>query len=105
MSPTIYREKSYRFFFFSREEPRIHIHIVSGKGEAKFWFESRIEMARNQGYNLLQLHEIATLIEEHNNEFIDAWKHHFYWPDIDVDLTQEIIENPEIFPLKTAVTE
>ncbi|MBU0498827.1 MAG: DUF2442 domain-containing protein [Gammaproteobacteria bacterium] len=23
---------------------------------------------------------------------------HFYWPDIDVDLTQEIIEHPERFP-------
>ena len=26
---------------------------------------------------------------------------HFYWPDIDVDLTEETIENPERFPLKT----
>lgn len=25
---------------------------------------------------------------------------HFYWPDIDVDLTEEIIEYPERFPLK-----
>ena len=25
---------------------------------------------------------------------------HYYWPDIDVDLTEEIIENPERFPLK-----
>ena len=25
---------------------------------------------------------------------------HFYWPDLDVDLTEEIIENPERFPLK-----
>ena len=25
---------------------------------------------------------------------------HFYWPDIDVDLTEEIIENPERFRLK-----
>ena len=25
---------------------------------------------------------------------------HFYWPDIDVDLTEEIIEHPERFPLK-----
>ena len=25
---------------------------------------------------------------------------HFYWPDIDVDLTEETIENPERFPLK-----
>ena len=26
---------------------------------------------------------------------------HYYWPDIDVDLTEEIIEHPERFPLKT----
>ena len=25
---------------------------------------------------------------------------HFHWPDIDVDLTEDIIENPERFPLK-----
>ena len=25
---------------------------------------------------------------------------HFYWPEIDVDLTEEIIEHPERFPLK-----
>ncbi len=25
---------------------------------------------------------------------------HFYWPDLDVDLSVEIIENPERFPLK-----
>lgn len=27
-------------------------------------------------------------------------KGHFYWPDLDVDLTAEIIEHPERFPLK-----
>lgn len=25
---------------------------------------------------------------------------HYYWPDLDVDLTAEIIEHPERFPLK-----
>jgi len=25
---------------------------------------------------------------------------HFYWPDLDVDLTTEIIEHPERFPLQ-----
>lgn len=29
---------------------------------------------------------------------------HFYWPDIDVDLTEEIIEHPERFPLKAKDT-
>ena len=25
---------------------------------------------------------------------------HFYWPDLDVDLSTEIIKNPEKFPIK-----
>jgi len=25
---------------------------------------------------------------------------HFYWPDLDIDLTMEIIKNPDQFPLK-----
>lgn len=29
---------------------------------------------------------------------------HYYWPDIDVDLTDEIIEHPERFPLKSRNT-
>ena len=29
---------------------------------------------------------------------------HFYWPDIDVDVTEEIIENLEKFPLKAKNT-
>ena len=29
---------------------------------------------------------------------------HFYWPQLDVDLTEEIIEHPERFPLKAKST-
>ena len=25
---------------------------------------------------------------------------HFYWPDLDIDLTMDIIKNPSLFPLK-----
>ncbi len=25
---------------------------------------------------------------------------HFYWPELDIDLTEEIIEHPERFPLR-----
>ena len=27
---------------------------------------------------------------------------HFYWPDIDIDLTESIIENPDRYPLKAS---
>lgn len=29
---------------------------------------------------------------------------HFFWPELDVDLTEEIIEHPERFPLKSIST-
>ena len=29
---------------------------------------------------------------------------HFYWPDLDVDLTEQIIEHPQRFPLKAKIT-
>lgn len=37
MSPTIFRYKGCRFFFYSREEKHKHIHIVGKDGESKFW--------------------------------------------------------------------
>jgi hypothetical protein len=39
----------FRFFFFSREELRLNIHVQSADGEAKFWIEPDIVLARNQG--------------------------------------------------------
>ncbi len=28
---------------------------------------------------------------------------HFYWPDLDIDLGVDVIENPEKFPLKSTI--
>ncbi len=77
MSPTVFREDGYRFFFFSREEDRMHIHIVSGDGEAKFWLEPEIELAKNYHYSRKQLKNVEKLIEEHYDELIGAWQEHF----------------------------
>jgi diadenosine tetraphosphate (Ap4A) HIT family hydrolase len=77
MSPTVFRERGYRFFFFSREEPRTHVHVISGDGEAKFWLEPEIELAKNFRYSRKQIKEIEILIEEHYGELISAWREHF----------------------------
>jgi hypothetical protein len=77
MSPTVFREKGYRFFFFSREESRMHVHVVSGDGEAKFWLEPDLELAKNYGYSRQQLKEIESLMEDHRDELVSAWKQHF----------------------------
>lgn len=77
MSPTVFREKGYRFFFFSREEERMHVHVISGEGEAKFWLEPNIELSKSYGYNQQQLKEIQSLVEGHSDELVSAWRQHF----------------------------
>ena len=77
MSPTVFREKGYRFFFFSREEDRMHVHVISGDGEAKFWLEPEIVLAGNYHYSRGQLKEIESIVEVHKDELISAWKQHF----------------------------
>jgi hypothetical protein len=32
MAPTIFRAHGFRFFFFSREEPRLHVHVNHAEG-------------------------------------------------------------------------
>ena len=77
MSPTVFREDGYRFFFFSREEKRMHVHVISSDGEAKFWLEPEIELANNYNYSRKQLKTIESLVEAHYNELVSAWQLHF----------------------------
>ncbi|MDN5848390.1 MAG: DUF4160 domain-containing protein [Nitrococcus sp.] len=77
MSPTVFREQGYRFFFFSLEEQRIHVHVRSCDGEAKFWLEPDIRLAKNYRYSQEQLRRIQTIVEAHQDEFTSAWKKHF----------------------------
>ena len=58
MAPTIFREHGYRFFFFSREESRMHVHTVAPDGEAKFWIEPIVELAVNKGLSQRNLRKI-----------------------------------------------
>ena len=68
MSPTVFREGPFRFFFLSREEERLHIHIQSAEGEAKYWLDPAIELARNHGLSGQDLSRIEDLIEERERE-------------------------------------
>lgn len=77
MSPTVFRASGFRFFFFSREETRVHIHVHSENGEAKFWIEPGIELAQNHGLSSRETNEARRLIEEHYDEIRIAWNKHF----------------------------
>jgi len=92
MSPTVLKEAGYRFFFFSREELRMHVHISSHSvwlltdQEELFMSYQDFPWFKNQPVNaIIEVEEVS--------------QGHFYWSKIDIDLTVEMIKNPAKFPL------
>jgi hypothetical protein len=78
MSPTVFRDREYRAFFFSREEPRVHVHVSCPDGEAKFWLEPVIALADyTPGLSRRRLTEMQQLVEDKHDEIERAWKTHF----------------------------
>lgn len=77
MAPTILRYKSYRIYFYSKEESRMHVHVKCPDGIAKFWLEPVIALADFTGLSARQLKELQKVVEEHAEKFKKAWKKHF----------------------------
>ena len=77
MSPTVFREAGFRFYFFSREESRMHVHVQGQNGEAKFWLEPAIELAKNAALSQREINAALGLVKEHENDIRSAWRQHF----------------------------
>ena len=67
----------FRFFFLSREEPRIHVHVAHPDGEAKFWLTPTVHLATSMGLSSMQIREAQALIETRLEEIQHAWHSHF----------------------------
>jgi len=77
MSPTVVRDGPFRLFFFSREEPRPHVHVSHPDGEAKFWIEPDVELATQIGLTAVQIQQARSAVERHLSEIRHAWNRHF----------------------------
>lgn len=55
--PTVMILYGFRFFFYSREETRMHIHVEFQGRKAKVWLDN-FEIAANRGFEQYQLNEI-----------------------------------------------
>jgi hypothetical protein len=77
MAPTIVRDGQFRLFFFSREELRVHVHVLHPYGEAKFWLAPPAHLALNVGRSALQLRLTQAIVVAHIEEIQHAWHRHF----------------------------
>ena len=62
--------------YYSNEEERIHIHVLCGGHEAKFWLEPQVELARNTGIPEHKLNEIKKIVEKYADNFKEQFRQH-----------------------------
>ena len=55
----------------------MHIHVDSPEGEAKFWMDPTIQLARNHRLSERDLGRVRKLVEEHEDVIRTAWNEHF----------------------------
>lgn len=76
--PTYERYKGLKFFCYSHEEMRAHVHVMDQAGRvAKFWLEPEIALYDDGGLNARDLRIASTRIEEKREEYLKRWEEHF----------------------------
>ncbi|MCB1671292.1 MAG: DUF4160 domain-containing protein [Gammaproteobacteria bacterium] len=53
------------------------MHVLGPDGEAKFWLEPEIELAKNHQLSDIQLSKVKKIVEDHRDELISAWDSYF----------------------------
>ncbi|GHT60796.1 hypothetical protein FACS189451_01500 [Bacteroidia bacterium] len=77
MSPVFLTENGFRFYTWSKEEPRKHIHVIKDEKYCKFWLEPLIELAENKGFKSFELNQIIKIIKQNEKSFNKKWIEHF----------------------------
>lgn len=75
--PNVLRTGPYRFYFYSHEpnEPP-HVHVDRDNLSAKFWL-SPVNLAQNLGFSPRELHHIREIVEQNQQDFVEAWNDYF----------------------------
>ena len=78
--PVVLRIDGLKFMFYSNEgiplEP-IHIHVQSGRNEAKFWLRPTVRLAYNRGFDSKTLSRAERMVEDHKKSLEKAWNDYF----------------------------
>ena len=75
--PTVLRSGPYRVFFYSDEgtEPP-HVHVVSGRSEAKYWIDP-VRDVWSRGFAAHERTRIRRILVQHEARIREAWDEHF----------------------------
>ncbi len=78
--PLVFRERGFRFHFFSNEgDPRepLHVHVLKDGADAKLWLYPEVAYADNNGFDARTQRWITSVVEARRDEIEGAWHDHF----------------------------
>ena len=78
--PVVLRLDGFQFLFYANEgNPRepVHIHVRTGRDEAKFWLSPTVRLAYNRGLRVAMLGRVELMVEDHRAELERAWNDFF----------------------------
>jgi hypothetical protein len=75
--PTVFRHRSYRFFFYScdRDEPA-HIHVEREDRIAKIWLNP-IRLESSGGLSRIEIGQILRIVDKNQRRLVEAWNEYF----------------------------
>ncbi|WP_445191478.1 DUF4160 domain-containing protein [Sphingomonas sp. Tas61C01] len=74
--PVIFRERGFRFHFFSHEgNPRepVHIHVARPDADAKLWLYPEVRVAYNCGLTPRELRIVEEIVRRRREEIERGW--------------------------------
>ena len=74
--PTVLIINGVRFYFYSREETRMNIHVAFQGRESKIWLDT-FDVAYNHGFKLREMRRILIIVRKHEKILKKAWNSHF----------------------------
>ena len=77
--PVVFRERGYRFHFFSNEvDPRepLHVHVANSGADAKFRLFPVVSVAYNRGFSAKVQSDLMKVVEARRDEIERAWDEH-----------------------------
>ncbi len=75
--PTVLLIDGYRFFFYMNDHEPIHVHVSKAGKEARFDLVPEIDLTYCRGFKKNELRDILSLLVDHYDTFIDAWRQTF----------------------------
>lgn len=74
--PTVLNQDGYKVSFYSNEHEPPHMHVRGHGGSAIFQI-APIELRKNSGYSLVRLNKIRLILQENEQQLLEAWNSFF----------------------------